>query len=126
VPYQENCEEKHYNVLPKMLCTTLRMAIFWIESHKNELLRVKVTIYFRASAAKNLISVQCVNCSGSLVTINFITVASKFPILVSSSIYTYLFHFFCMKYRQTSAMVCKIFIFLWQKILYFLNFFQYP
>jgi hypothetical protein len=28
VPYQENCEEKHYNVLPKMLCTTLRMAIF--------------------------------------------------------------------------------------------------
>jgi hypothetical protein len=42
----ESCGDVYCNILPKMLCRTLRRAVFWIELHKNELLEVKVTIYF--------------------------------------------------------------------------------
>jgi hypothetical protein len=73
------------NVLPKMLCRTLHWAVFWVELHKNELLEVKVTIEFQRQCGKNLISAQCVNCSGHLVTTNFEITASKFPIVVSST-----------------------------------------
>jgi hypothetical protein len=44
----------YYNVLLKMLCRTLRWAVFWIELHKNGLLEIKVTWIFRGSAAKTL------------------------------------------------------------------------
>jgi hypothetical protein len=47
---------------------------------KNELLEVKVTIDFQRQCHKNLISVQCVNCSGRLVTTNFEIPASKFQL----------------------------------------------
>jgi hypothetical protein len=63
----------------------LQRAVFWIESHNTELLGVKVTVDFQRQCHKNLISVQCVNCSGSLVTINFVIPASKFPLVVSGS-----------------------------------------
>jgi hypothetical protein len=70
-----------------MLCSTLRWAVFWIELHKNELLEVKVTTEFQRQRCKNLISAQCVNCSGRLVTTNFEITASKFPIVVTGSKY---------------------------------------
>jgi hypothetical protein len=43
---RESCEDMYYNVLPKMLCSTLHWVVFWIELHKNELLEVKVTVDF--------------------------------------------------------------------------------
>jgi hypothetical protein len=52
------------------------------------LLEVKVTIEFHRQCHKNLISAQCVNCSGSVVTINVAILTSKFPIVVSGSKYT--------------------------------------
>jgi hypothetical protein len=61
----------YYNVLPKMLCRTLHWAGFLIELHKNKLLEVKVTIEFQRQHCKNLISAQCINCSGHLVKTNF-------------------------------------------------------
>jgi hypothetical protein len=85
---RESCEEMYYNILPKMLCRTLRWAVFSIELHKNELLEVKVTTDFYRQCHKNLISAQCVNCSGCLVTTNFEILASKVPIVVSGSKYT--------------------------------------
>jgi hypothetical protein len=88
VPGRESSEDMYYNVLPKMLCRTLHWVVFWIELHKNELLEVKVTIDFQRQRCKNLISVQCVNCSGCIVTTNFEILASKFPIVVSGSKYT--------------------------------------
>jgi hypothetical protein len=112
------------SVLPKMLWRTLRRAVFWIESHKNKLVEVKVTIDFQRQCRKNLASAQCVTCCGGLVITNFEILASKFPIVVSSSKYTQLFYFFSMRYRKPSAMVCKHFVFLWQEILYFQNFFS--
>jgi hypothetical protein len=71
--------------MPKMLCRTLRWVVFLIESYKNELLEVKVTIDFQRQRRKNLISAQCVNCSEHLVITNFEILASKFPIAVSGS-----------------------------------------
>ena len=53
--------------------------------HKTVLLGVKVTIEFQKQCCKNLISVQCVNCSGNPVTINFVIPASKFPLTMSGS-----------------------------------------
>jgi hypothetical protein len=77
----------YYNVLQKMLCRILHWAVFWIELHKNKLLEVKVSIEFQRQRRKNLISVQCLNCSGHLVTTNFEITASKFPFVVSGSKY---------------------------------------
>lgn len=77
---RENCEEMHYNVLPKMRCRTL----YWA-SHKTELLGVIVTIDFQWQYLKNLISVRYVNCIGRQVTINFKIPASKFQLVVSDS-----------------------------------------
>jgi hypothetical protein len=79
-------------------------------SHKNELVEVKVTIDFQRQHRKNLVSAQCVTCSGSLVITNFEIPASKFPVVVSG--YKYAQLFFLMRYRKTSAMVCKHFVFL--------------
>jgi len=56
--------------------------------------------------------VQCVNCSVHVVTINFVIPTSKFPLVVSDSKYKQVLHFLCMRYRRTSAMVCKYFVLL--------------
>jgi hypothetical protein len=85
---RESCEDTYYSILPKMLCRTVRWAVFSIELHKNEVLEVKVTIDFYRQRRKNLISAQCVNCSGRLVTTSFEIPTSKFPIVVSGSKYT--------------------------------------
>jgi hypothetical protein len=114
----------YYSVLPKMLWRTLRRAVFWIESHKNGLVEVKITIDFQRQRRKNLVSAQCVTCCGGLVFTNFEIPASKFPIVVSSPKYAQLFNFFFMRYRKPSAMVCKHFVFLWQEIPYVQNFFS--
>jgi hypothetical protein len=84
----------YYSVLPKMLWRTLRRAVFWIESHKNELVEVKVTIDFQRQRRKNLVSAQCLTCSGGLVITNFEIPASKFPTVVWGSKYAQLFYFF--------------------------------
>jgi hypothetical protein len=86
-PDRENSKEIHYNVLPKMQCGTLYRAVFLSVPHKTELLGVKVTIDFQGQCRKNLISVQCVNCSGRLVTINFVISTSEFELVVSDSKY---------------------------------------
>jgi hypothetical protein len=90
----------YYNVLLKILWGTLHWVVFWTELHKNKLLEVKVTTDFQRQRRKNFISVQCVNCSGRIVTTNFDIPASKFPIVVPGSKY--------MRYRKPSAMVLKI------------------
>jgi hypothetical protein len=55
---------------------------------------VKVTLDFQRQHRKNLVSAQCVTCSGGLVITNFEIPASKFPIVVSGSKYAQLFYFF--------------------------------
>jgi hypothetical protein len=84
-PDQENCDEIHYNILQKMWRTLYR-AVFWSLSLKTELLGVKVTINFHRQCHKNLISVQCVNCSGCVVTINFVILASNVTPLYPSKL----------------------------------------
>lgn len=57
-------EEMHYDVLLKKQCRTLYRAVFSSTSHKTVLTGVKVTTDFQRQCCKDLISVQCVNCSG--------------------------------------------------------------
>jgi hypothetical protein len=123
-PYPESCEDIYYNIQPKMLCRTLCWVAFWIELHKNELLEVKVTIDFYRQHHKNLISAQCVNCSGHLVTTKFWNYGLKISNCSARHQIHITFHFLCIRYRKPSAMVCKNFEFLWQEIPYFLNFFS--
>ena len=52
-PDREDCEEMHYNVLPKMRCRTMYRA-----PHKTELMGAIVTIDFQRQWCKNLISVR--------------------------------------------------------------------
>jgi hypothetical protein len=87
-PYRENCEAMHYNVLQQTRCWTLCRAVFWTVSLKTELLGVKLTTKFHRQCHKTLISAQCVNCSGCVVTINVMIPTSKFPVVVSRSKYT--------------------------------------
>jgi hypothetical protein len=75
-------------LLQKIQCCTFYGAGFLSVSLKTELLEVKVTIEFHSQCHKNLISAQCVNCSGRVVTINVMILTSKFPIVVSGSKYT--------------------------------------
>jgi hypothetical protein len=87
-PDWENCEAVHYNVPQKMQRWTLYRSVFYSVSLKTELLEVKVTISFHRQCHKNVISAQCVNCSGLVVTINIVILTSKFPTVVSGSKYT--------------------------------------
>jgi hypothetical protein len=87
-PDRENGKEIHYDVLSKMRCGTLYRPVFSSVPHKTELLGVKETIDLQGQCRKNLISVQCVNCSGRLVTINFVISTSEFELVVSDSKYT--------------------------------------
>jgi hypothetical protein len=109
------------SVLPKMLWRTWHWVVFWIESHKNELVEVKVTD-FQRQRRKNLVSAQCVTCSGGLVITNFEIPASKISSCGVRLQIRATFLFIFMKYRKPSAMVCKHFIFLWQEIPYFISF----
>jgi hypothetical protein len=92
--HTQKAMKTYYSVLPKMLWKTLHRAVFWIESHKNELVEVKVTIDFQRQRPKNLVSAQCVICCGGLMITNFEIPASNFLIVVSSSKYAQLFYFF--------------------------------
>jgi hypothetical protein len=50
----------HYNVLPKTPCRVLHNAVFWFESHKNELLGSKSNNWFsEAELQKPYISMIC-------------------------------------------------------------------
>jgi hypothetical protein len=69
-----------------MQCWTLYRAVFLNVSLKTELLTVKVTIEFHRQCNKTLISAQCVNCSGRVVTVNVVILTSNFQIVVSGSI----------------------------------------
>jgi hypothetical protein len=77
-PDRESCEAMHYNVLQKMWCWILYGAVFRSVSLQTELLELKVTTEFQRQCHKNLLSAQCVNCSGRVVTINVVILTSKF------------------------------------------------
>jgi hypothetical protein len=61
------------------------MAVFISVSLKTQLLGIKVMIEFHRQCRKKIISVQHVNCSGSVVTVNFVISTSNFPLAVSDS-----------------------------------------
>jgi hypothetical protein len=63
------------------------MAVFISVSLKTQILEIKVTTEFHRQCRKKLISVQHVNCSGSVVTVNFVISTSNFPLALSDSTY---------------------------------------